>query len=96
MRESRIENRLTRRLKNAGWLSLKFISPGNAGVPDRLLISPEGRVIFAELKTETGRLSPTQNAQIQRLRKYRQDVRVLYGAEDVDALLNEIEGSGAD
>lgn len=96
MRESRIENRLTRRLKNAGWLSLKFISPGNAGVPDRLLISPEGRVIFAELKTETGRLSPTQKAQIQRLRKYQQDVRVLYGAEDVDALLNEIEGSGAD
>ncbi len=90
MKESTIEGRLVRSAKQAGWLALKFVSPGNAGVPDRMLISPEGRIIFVELKTETGRLSKMQKAQIERLRRHGQDVRVLYGSGDVDALLREV------
>lgn len=92
MRESGIEARLIKGATKAGWLALKFVSPGNAGVPDRMLISPEGNVIFAELKTESGKLTALQSAQIARLRKYKQDVRVLYGSDDVDVFLTEIRG----
>jgi len=57
-----------------------------------MLISPEGHLIFVELKTETGRLTALQSAQIAMLRKYKQDVRVLYGRKDVEAFLTEIRG----
>lgn len=92
MKESTIESRLVRGAYKLGWLALKFVSPGNAGVPDRMLIGPDGRVVFAELKTETGKLTALQSAQIARLRKYGQDVRVLYGMKDVNAFLKEIGG----
>ncbi|MBQ6163938.1 MAG: VRR-NUC domain-containing protein [Clostridia bacterium] len=35
-------------------LALKFISPGYSGVPDRILLLPEGRIVFAELKRPGG------------------------------------------
>lgn len=42
----------------------KFISPGNNGVPDRIVVLPGGRIIFVELKREGGgKLSPMQKAQ---------------------------------
>ena len=90
MKESTIESRLVKGAKDAGWIAFKFISPGNVGVPDRLLISPNGRIIFVELKTDTGKLTPLQKLQIIRLEKYGQDVRVFYGLKDVNAFLAEI------
>lgn len=96
MREALIEMKLVKGLKAAGWLPMKFVSPGNSGVPDRIIFSPEGRVIFVEIKTETGRLTPAQRAQMQRLRFYGQETRVLYGVKDVVAFLDEIRKDGDD
>ena len=64
------------------------MSPGNSGVPDRIVIFPGGRVVFVELKTETGRLSALQVAQIRRLERLGADVRVLYGLDDVKEFLD--------
>ena len=50
MRESRIERMLVREVKKSGGIALKFVSPGTAGVPDRILLFPGGRIVFAELK----------------------------------------------
>ena len=55
MIESELEKKLGKQLKDLGCLYFKFISPGNTGVPDRLIILPGGCVIFVELKTESGR-----------------------------------------
>lgn len=90
MKESTIEKKLAHGLKPYGWRAIKLVSPGNDGMPDRLVLGPGGRVIFAELKTETGRLSAVQRVQIARLRRDGHDVRVLYGAKDVDAFLQEV------
>ena len=56
MKESYIESYLVRKVKEHGGLCYKFVSPGNPGVPDRLIITPTGKTIFVELKTEVGRL----------------------------------------
>lgn len=48
--ESAIEDRLRKRVKLLGGLCLKFVSPGQNGVPDRIILLPGGRVVFAELK----------------------------------------------
>ena len=52
MLEREIERKAGERVKAAGGLWLKWVSPGMAGVPDRILIAPGGRVVFVELKQE--------------------------------------------
>lgn len=83
-REATVERSFCNRLRKAGCLVYKFVSPGNDGVPDRIVITPRGRVIFVELKTERGKLSDIQKYQIGRIRDHGQDVRVLYGKDGVD------------
>ena len=58
--EKDIEESLGRELKELGCLYLKFQSPGNAGVPDRIVIVPGGQVLFVELKKAGGQLGPLQ------------------------------------
>lgn len=50
MRESTIEAYLRDRVKELGGKAYKFVSPGNNGVPDRLVCLPGGKVVFVELK----------------------------------------------
>ena len=89
MREKDIEAVLTREIKNLGGKAYKWVSPGNDGVPDRIVILP-GRVpIFVELKTVKGRLTELQEIQIGKLTDLGQDVRVLHGLADVGAFLDE-------
>ena len=42
-----------------GGRSYKWVSPGCAGVPDRIVILPNGRIFFVELKSE-GKTSSAQ------------------------------------
>lgn len=90
MAEREIEKKLVDGVRKLGGRAYKFVSPGNDGVPDRIVVLP-GRVPeFIELKTETGRLSSLQNVQIKKLKDLGQDVRVLYGLEDVKRFLEEM------
>ena len=43
MREREIEKWLREQIKNLGGKALKFTSPGNDGVPDRIVFLPGGR-----------------------------------------------------
>lgn len=91
MRESVIETYLREGVKKLGGRAYKWTSPGNDGVPDRIVVLPDRPPIFVELKTEKGMLSPLQKVQIARLRELGQDVRVLYGKEQVKGFLAECE-----
>lgn len=90
MKESTIEARLVKLVHDRGGRAYKWVCPGNAGVPDRIVITSTGRVIFVELKTEVGRLSPVQVMQHERLRALGADVRTLYGLEQVRAFVEEV------
>ena len=57
--EKETERFLIRMVKALGGRSYKWVSPGCAGVPDRIVILPEGRVAFVELKSE-GKTSTDQ------------------------------------
>ena len=56
MKESVIEKHLRIQVRAAGGRAYKFISPGNRGVPDRLVILPGPRIAFIETKA-TGKTS---------------------------------------
>ena len=64
MKEKDIENYLRTQVKKLGGIAYKFISPGNVGVPDRIIIMPNGKIYFVELKTDKGKLTELQNRQI--------------------------------
>lgn len=92
MIESRVEEYLKTRVQRGGGLFYKFTSPGNIGVPDRIIVTAEGRTVFVELKQEHGRLSPIQKVQIDQLRKHHADVRVVYGKHQAELLADELFG----
>ena len=92
MKESQIERRFVEGVKRLGGMCLKFVSPGTLGVPDRIIITAKGRVIFVELKTETGRLTKIQRYVIGEMQKRGADARVVKGIDEVKELLAEIEG----
>lgn len=90
MKESAIEARLVRMVRDRGGLCYKFVSPGNPGVPDRIVITPGGRTIYVELKTEVGRLSNLQKWQRSELEKRGADIRVLKGLDQVKKFVEEV------
>lgn len=83
MRERDIEKILVDEVKKLGGRAYKWVSPGNDGVPDRIVILPGTRPIFVELKTDTGKLTNIQKLQIDRLRELGQSVEVVKGIRGV-------------
>ncbi len=90
MLEKDVEKVLVDTVKTAGGRAYKFTSPGNAGVPDRILCLPDGRTVFVELKADNGQLTALQSKQIRRLRDLNQDVRVCKGIRGVMELLRSL------
>lgn len=59
--EKDIEAKLRQAVGSAGGLCLKWVCPGWAGVPDRIVLLPGGRIVFVEVKRpKGGTLSPIQ------------------------------------
>lgn len=90
MREKEIEKILVDEVKRLGGRAYKWTSPGNDGVPDRIVILPDTRVIFVELKTDTGVLSPLQKVQTGRLKKLGQWVEVVKGIRGLKMFFEDL------
>jgi hypothetical protein len=90
--ESEIEAYLVKSVKNKKGLCMKWTSPGNAGVPDRIVIVPGGDIYFVELKAEGKRdnLSPLQKNFIQKLENLNCEVRVIASFQEVDEFIEEV------
>lgn len=90
--EKDVERRLKKGVESLGGRCMKLVSQGNNGVPDRLVLLPDGRCIFVELKRpKYGKLSPVQVAQQNRLASMGFDVRVLSNNLSVDSFIREVE-----
>lgn len=67
--ESTVEDYFLKKSKENGVLCVKFVSPGNAGVPDRLLLRFPGIAGFAEIKRPGEKPRPLQMYWLKVLRK---------------------------
>lgn len=90
IRENKVERYLDDRIKELGGITRKWVSPGVDGVPDRIVII-SSEVIFVEIKTVDGSLSPAQMREHNRLMKHGADVRVVFGESHVDTLIEHIQ-----
>lgn len=63
MLESKIESACVNWARANDWLSYKFVSPGNSGVPDRMFLR-NGKTVFVEFKQPGGKTSTLQKRQI--------------------------------
>jgi len=90
MLESKIENRLTKEIKKIGGIALKFTSPGVAGVPDRIVLLPHGKIIFVELKAPGEKPSPIQEYRAKEYRALGFDVRCIDSVKKIKELIEEV------
>lgn len=91
MLEKEIESWLSQQIEKMGGLALKFVSPGNPGVPDRIYILPNGRVWFVELKQLSGRASKIQKKQRERLLRLGCNYRLVRGLEGAKAYVEDLK-----
>lgn len=90
MRESGIEAYLKKRVEEAGGMCMKFISPGNNGVPDRIILHPGlSKPTFVETKAPGESARKLQLAVHRRMRKYGAEVCILDDKVKIDAFLKE-------
>lgn len=91
MREKYIEQKLVTAVKAAGGIAPKFISPGLAGMPDRLVLLPGGKMAFVEVKAYGMKPRPLQIKRHETLRRLGFKVYVLDEQRQIGVILNEIQ-----
>lgn len=95
MRERTIEQKLVEAVRSVGGLAPKFASPGLVGVPDRIVLLPDGKMAFVEVKTRGGKLRPVQNLRKRQLELLGYKVFVLDDTREIKDLLKSIQGGDA-
>ena len=93
MREKQIENKLASEVKKAGGIALKFVSPSFDGMPDRLVLLPDGHIAFVELKAPGKKPRPLQLARHRLLRSLGFRVYVINSAEQIGGMLDELRAT---
>ena len=93
MREKVIEQKLTLMVKNRGGIAPKFLSPGMDGMPDRIILLPNGKCAFVEVKRKGMKPRPLQMARHEKLRNLGYKVYVLDDIKQIGVLLDEIQST---
>ena len=88
--EKQIEAALASEVKKHGGIAPKFTSPGFAGMPDRIILLPGGRIEFAELKTPGKKPRRLQIARHRLLRRLGFRVYIIDSTEQIGGVIDEI------
>lgn len=90
MNEASVEQRLKKKVSEHGGLALKLVSPGFAGVPDRLVLFSGSKVAFVELKAPSKKLRALQRKRKKQLEALGFKVFKIDSYEAVDRMLEEL------
>lgn len=88
--ERDVEKKFREGMESLGCMVFKFVSPGKAGVPDRLVVMPGGRCLFVELKRPGGKLRPLQTFWKTRLEAQGADYFVVDSFEGVEQVMRAV------
>lgn len=90
-REKVTEQKLVRAVKLRGGICPKFTSPGFDGMPDRLVLLPDGHLGFVEVKAEGEKPRLLQLARHRLLKSLGFKVYVLDAPEQIGGILDGIQ-----
>lgn len=93
MLEKVIEKKLVAEVKKMGGIAAKFVSPGLDGMPDRLVLLPNRKVAFVELKAPGMKPRPLQLRRIKQLQKLGFVCYVVDNVDKIGGILDEIQSS---
>ena len=93
MREKLIEQKLIKAVKDIGGIALKIVSPGFDGLPDRLILLPNRKAAFVEVKAPGKTLRPLQEKRKRQLEALGFLVFCLDHIEQIGGILREIQAS---
>ena len=93
MREKNIEQKLVKAVKSAGGIAPKLTCPGYDGMPDRLVLMPEGRIGFVEVKAPGKEPRPLQVRRHEMIRNLGFKVYILDDPEQIGGILHEIQST---
>lgn len=96
MLEKTVERTLLMKVRRRGGLAFKFVSPGMAGVPDRVVLLPDGKIAFVELKAPGKKPRALQRYRMRQIEDLGFRVVVLDEIEQIEPFLKELEGGKAD
>lgn len=96
MREKTVEAKLVAAVKAMGGLAPKFISPGYDGMPDRLVLFPNGVLVFVELKAPGKKMRPLQVRRKNQIEALGFSVYCIDRPEQIGVVLHEIANLGGD
>ena len=91
MREKTLEALLVQAVKSMGGLAPKFVSPGLDGMPDRLVLLPNGKMAFVEVKAHGKKPCPLQVRRKSQLESLGFSVYCLDDAALIGGMLVEIQ-----
>ena len=91
--ERTIETATCSRAKRLGWLSRKFVSPGNRSAPDRMFMR-DGDMFFIEFKRLGKKPTPAQDHEHEKIRAAGFRVFVVDSLAEGAALFDRIETKG--
>ena len=91
--ERDVERAFAREGRRRGALVLKFMSPGTAGVPDRIVLLPGGKMGFVELKAPGHIMRPLQVQRKRQLEGLGFLVYCVDGIEQIGGVLHEIQSA---
>ncbi len=93
MDEKYIEKKLCEAVKARNGKALKFVSPGFAGVPDRIILMPGGNTTFIELKAPGKKMRPLQLKRKRQLEALGFKVYCIDDARQIGGIIDEISAS---
>lgn len=91
MLEKDIEKKLINQTKKRFGKAYKFVSSGNSGMPDRIVLLPGGKIGFCELKRPGEKARPLQKRRIEYLQALGFMARVVDSYEGVEKFLDDLE-----
>lgn len=87
--EGKLQVKFKKAVKNAGGKSYKFVSPANRGVTDRIVMVPDGKTVYVELKDGNKPLSPLQVVFERDCKEMKQLHEVVRFEADIDKFINK-------
>lgn len=90
--ERDIERKLVQKVKRSGGVAFKFVSPGLAGVPDRIVLMPKGKICFVEVKAPGKKMRPLQTKRKKAIEKLGFKVYCIDSFEKINRLIDEMGG----